>query len=405
MMKKIFHTRLLLLSLVGAVFVLSGCSKDDDGRQESQEQKAANPLTEAVGTLNQNMADLNFNDLQPLATTLETATTRGGSEDNEALADFQEKLKSLIQLLRGGFNMSVPYGCRFSYQSFNDVLDLAWDISGNLEVSREDDTYIFGKHTYGKGEASYTAADGSVYQIAAETEKGITIKDWSINVTGARQLYVYKNGEQVLSIVSESERNRPVWLPLLIKGNSMTGEVIYKDYDIRLSYNKESTHVRTVELGYKKVGSEKQLIVMTTTLTDDADIISIITHDVTVSADFTVKALDGTLTLQGNTENVNYLVLNGIDLAKYMEEGTTEEQCNSLVTQFNNNVKLTMFLGETSMGDIFLATRQDAAGGVYKPSLMLRSALLENQEIDLNAVLESLGVSVQDLLKSASQLN
>ncbi len=402
-MKKDISNLFLILSLMSGIFMVTSCNNQDDEQQTStanNKTEADNPLTQAVGQVNDNMADLNFKDLEPLGTAIVTR-----SDDNDILTAFKEKLSDLISLLRGDIQLSLPYGQRFSYQSFNDVLDLSWELSGTLEAGRENDTYFLGRHSNGQGQAVFTASDGSIYTIDAKTEKDVGIYSWNIDISGARELIIKKGDEQILKIVSGYEKNRPIWMPLLLKGDSMTGEVIYHDYDICLSYNKESTHERKVELSYAKVGSTTPLITMTTMLTDDADIIKWITHDINVEADFTVRALSDLITFVGKSNNVNFLVVNGIELAKCIREGTTEEHCNELVNDFNANLSLSMLLSNTEIGDLLMSTVFDADNNCYKPTLMINSQFMGLENYPITQILESLGISLEDLLESTSQLN
>ena len=170
-----------------------------------------------------------------------------------------------------------------------------------------------------RGEINYTDRNGQQYHISAEMEKDISIYSWNFYITGSSQFYIYKDEELVLRLISNTEKNRPVWLPLLIRGNSFTGELLYRDYVVTLDYKQLHTHERSVVLSYGKTDKESPLLVMNTTLTDDADILKLIKHDVTVEADFTVSAIDGLFVFSGHSNNVNYLVVDGMKIAKYMK--------------------------------------------------------------------------------------
>ncbi len=406
-MKKTMKSIFLILSLTVGMLVVSGCSNQDEeaapivnpqDNAEENDSIANTPLFMAAREVNENMAGLNFKELEPLRAAM---TTR--SDDNSALSAFQEKLNNLIDKLRGDITISLPYGQRFTYSSFNDVLDLSWEISGSIELGRESSTYFLGKHTNAKGQAIFTGSDGSLYTIDAEIDKDVDIRDWYINTNGRRNLIIYKGEELLLKIISAYEKDSPLWLPFITKNHSMTGEIIYRDYDIGLAYNKEGSHERKVDLSYAKVGSEKPLLTMTTMLYDNTDLFKLLTHDVNVQAEFTAKALEGLLTFNGKVRNINYLVVNSIQLSKCIKEGTTEENCNSMCNEFNANLTLSMQLAELDAGDIFMGPVYDEENNCYKPTLLINSEFMGFKNYPITQILESMGISLDDLMNSVTQ--
>jgi hypothetical protein len=224
-------------------------------------------------------------------------------------------------------------------------------------------------------------------------------------VTKASEMFIYKNGDQVLKILSSSENNRPIWLPILIRDNFFTGQLFYDDFEVSLTYDKVSTHERTVDLVYSKAGIEGALLAMSVKLEDDADLKKLLSHDVQVKADFTVKALDGLLNLNGAVQNVNYMVVDGIKVSKCMKEGcTTEAECNSLTADFNNNIKLTLTLQDMPIGDIYMGTLYDDVTNRFYPTIMVHADLLGKEDYTLTNLLEMMGVDVPTILKNAAEM-
>ena len=204
---------------------------------------------------------------------------------------------------------------------------------------------------------------------------------------------------------SSSENNRPIWLPILIRDNFFTGQLFYDDFEVRLTYEKESTHERTVDLVYSKKDIEGALLAMSVKLEDDADLKKLLSHDVQVKADFTVKALDGLLNLNGAVQNVNYMVVDGIKVSKCMKEGcTTEAECNSLTADFNNNIKLTLTLQDMPIGDIYMGTLYDEVTKRFYPTIMVHADLLGKEDYTLTNLLEMMGVDVPTILKNAAEM-
>ena len=384
--------------------MFSACSSDNDydSDSEREDKTVLSPLDVAANQLNESMAGLDFKELDPLA---ETITLNTRADGNTAPSEFDIKLTSLIDLLKGDEGNGVTYGRRFSYQAFNSALELAFDLSAILKSNGSSSSSWFGLKSEGRGEVTYTARNGQQYRVSAEVKKDFGISHWNFDITSASQFYIYKGDELLLRVISNSEKNRPVWLPLLIRGNNFTGELLYRDYIVALDYKQLHTHERSVVLTYSKTDDESPLLVMNTTLTDDADILRLIKHDVTVEADFTVSALEGLFVFDGKVSNVNYLVVNGIKIAKYMREGTTEEECQSLVDDFNENLKLSLLIQTTPMGNVFMGIVRDAANGRSYPTVMANSPLTGNQDLPLTTMLKKLGIDIPDILQTVAQFD
>ena len=390
---------LLTMMVAFALLMLSACSSDDSQNAESEKMAVLHPLDAAANELNQNLEGLDFKELDPLAEAI-TSGTRADGEGSE----FDVKLSTLLSLLKGDEGKGVTLGRRFSYDAFNTALELAYDLSVILKDNGESSSSWFGLKADGRGEITYTARNGQQYHISAEMEKDISIYRWNFYVTGASQFYIYKGDELVLRLLSNTERNRPVWLPLLIRGNSFTGELLYRDYVVTLDYRQLHTHERSVVLTYGKSADESPLLVMNTTLTDDADILKLIKHDVTVEADFTVSAMDGLFVFSGYSSNVNYLVVNGVKIAKCMQEGTTEEECQQLVADFNDNLKLSLLVQTTSLGDLFMGIVRDPATGRSYPTVMV-SLPSDDEAIPLTTILDKLGIDIPNILQTVAQFD
>jgi hypothetical protein len=411
-MRKTIKTLFPMLLLVAGILVLSGCSKDDDKSTDNTKEQAekvmpANPLLEKANGLNDRMAGLNFQELQPLEAVVPSSTR---ADDNSVRTEFETKLSELLTLLQGeeASRRSVSLGRRFSFQAFNTALELAWDLTVILGNEGESDSSWFGLNSTKQGEVNYTARNGSQYTVKGTIDKEVTVKfrgfKTTFVVTEASEFYILKDGEQVLKILSGSENNRPVWLPVLIKDNFFTGQLTYLDYEINLTYDKNSTHSRTVDLVYGKVNEEMPLLTMSAKLEDDADLLKIIKHDVNVHADFTVKAMENMLTFTGTTDNVNYLVVHGIQIAKCMEEGTTEQECKDLVEKFNANLTLNMMLSDLSVGRLYMGTVYDSKTNRYFPTVMIHSTMLCNEDYPLTTILQMLGVEIPEILRTVAQI-
>jgi len=419
-MAKKFHSLFLMLTFMGGMMCCTACSSSDDEEtpvvqpaepaDDPSKQEEPNILTTRSAELNRDMSGLNFKELEPLyesvqlMTPLQMAPRR--ADDGEVfIKAFYSKLSVLLALLRGE-NVELPYGRRFTFKSFNDVLEATWDVSGTLVLGMTGNTFFIGDVTSGSGEMSLTTKDGIVYTIKAEIEKDTYIANWKINVTSARLLTVYKGNEQVLQITSGSERKSAVWLPFIAKESTYDGEIHYKDYVITLSAFRESTHERHVDLTYSTTESTTPLLVMSAEVTDDASIIKLLKHDITFKADYVVSALDGMMRFVGTVNNINYMVVDGVKIAKLMEEGTSsKDDCDKLVKDFNDNLSMKMFLSDLDLGILFMSTVYDAEQELYRPTVMVNSQLLGEGDYALTDILKSLGVNMDGIMVAMSHLD
>lgn len=395
-MKKLLNILLfaMMLTMSGVLFV--GCSKDDSSN--GNELEADNPLRIASEGINRDMAGFDFSELEPLGIAAKSKT-RGDDEDSE----INNMVAELVALIRGDADITMSEGRRFSYQAFNDALSLAFDLAGRIETSHESDVSFLNKHTTGHGEVCYTTSDGVTYTVAGTTEEELGIKSWSINVEKASELTIYEGDELLLCLKSYEERDRPVWLPLLIRGNTFTGELTYRNYIVTLGYDREHTHERSISLNYQNTESDIPLIDMTTMLTDDANILKLITHDVTVEADFIVKAWGGILTLTGHSTNVNYLVENGKAIAACLKTGTSDESsCQQLADEFNDNLVLKLTITDTELGNLFMGIQYDDSEGCWKPALMINIPQ-RGRDYKVADLLRSLGIDLSDVLYNLSE--
>jgi len=415
-----------MLSLTAGTLFMTGCSSTDEDKEvpssipasqhEQDVTETKTPLATAAINLNEQMANLDFSVLEPLAETVPSinASAPGmtrGDGDNAAV-EFESKLKQLLTILQNETTRSLPsvtLGRRFSFQAFNEALQLAWDISVTLGEQGESSSSWFGLNKTMKGEVNYTARNGDKYTVKGVIDKNVEVQfrgfKTKLVVTKASEMFIYKNDEQVLKILSSSENNRPIWLPILIRDNFFTGQLFYDDFEVSLTYDKVSTHERTVDLVYSKKDIEGALLAMSVKLEDDADLKKLLSHDVQVKADFTVKALDGLLNLNGAVQNVNYMVVDGIKVSKCMKEGcTTEAECNSLTADFNNNIKLTLTLQDMPIGDIYMGTLYDEVTKRFYPTIMVHADLLGKEDYTLTNLLEMMGVDVPTILKNAAEM-
>ena len=104
----------------------------------------------------------------------------------------------------------------------------------------------------------------------------------------------------------------------------------------------------------------------------------------------------------GHSNNVNYLVVDGAKIAKYMKEGTSEEECQQLVADFNDNLKLSLLLKTTPVGDLFMDVVRDSATGRCYPTVMVHFTTME-EPVALTTLLEKLGVDLPGILQTVAQ--
>ena len=411
MNKRIFWSMVVALTM-GIALTSCSSSNDDDSstsQEATQAEKAPSPVETAAEALNQEMAGLDFRELEALAAVV-PVTTRGNA--GEAATEFESKLKTLLDLLKTDVpttrRASGTLGHRFSFQAFNDALQLAWDISVILGDQGESSSSWFGLNSTKQGEVNYTARDGSQYTVKGVIDKETWVKFRGFKtefvVTKSSDFQIFKNGDQVLKILSGSEDNRPAWLPILIKNLFYTGQLYYGGYEVNMTYDKSSTHQRSVVLTYGKADQEAPLLTMSMQLEDDADIQKLLRHDVKVQADFTVEAMDANLIFNGHVNNVNSLIVNGLKTSQYMKEGTTKEECESIVADFNDNLSLTLKLMGYPVGNLYMGVEYHESDSRYYPVIMIHTTILGEEDYVLTTLLQMLGVDLPELLMTAAEI-
>ena len=413
MMKKTMQSLWLLLLLAVGLTVCTACSSSDDttteqkgGDDQSDKGLSDTPVMKAASNLNDQMAGLNFQELDLLAERVPVMTR---SDALDMVAEFETKLSALLKILQGEPSAAQrAQGRRFTFQAFNDALQLAWDLSVMLGDDGESSSSWLGLNSTKEGEVTYTFEDGSEYLVKGTIEKGVTVQFRGFKTTfvvkKASEFYIYKNGEQVLKILSGSENNRPVWLPILIRDNFYIGQLYYRDYEINLTYDKDSTHSRSVMLTYSKADATTPMLTMSARLEDDADVLKLLTHDVQVHGEFTVSAMDNMLSFVGETNNVNYLVVDGVRIARYMEQGASKEDCERVVASLNENLTLRLMLGNAQVGSLYVATVYNAATGLYHPTIMLSTTVMGDKDYSIAAILDMLGVELPGILRTVAQI-
>ena len=166
----------MVLMLAVGLMVCAGCSKSDD---TTTEEKGGNvlvdtPLMTAASSVNERMAGLDFQELAPLARVV-PLTTR--SDDYSMLREFETKLSALLNVLQGEQSASNrAQGRRFTFQAFNDALQLSWDLSVMLGDEGEINSSWFGLNSTKEGEVTYTLQDGSQYLVKGTIEKEVTVE-------------------------------------------------------------------------------------------------------------------------------------------------------------------------------------------------------------------------------------
>jgi hypothetical protein len=102
---------------------------------------------------------------------------------------------------------------------------------------------------------------------------------------------------------------------------------------------------------------------------------------------------------------VNYLVVNGIQIAKCMEEGTTEQECKAIVESFNSNLTMSLMLEDILLGQLYLDTKYNNKTGLYYPTVMIHSDKLGKKDFSVTDILQVLGVELSDILRAAAQIS
>ena len=408
--------------MAASLLVVTGCNnyvEDTSAPEDAGTAALQHAATEVINEAGQQLSGLQFDGLDAVgAAFAREAQVLQEQEDMEGQLEAGEaqtraafplngyrnsqvfaKLGQLVTMLRGDFDRTYPYGRQFSVHTFSNILSLAWDINGTMMVGRTLGSPYF-KNSYNtNAKLDFRTFDGVSYSVIAE--KGVSKSaNQGISNESTRLLKVYQDGTLLLSVESQFSGNRAGWSQLLYGNLLYSGHIVYKDYDLSMSFGREDMHNRTIQLAISTTDSETPVVELNFELADNLNIASLINRNVVFSANIHASVLGGVLAIDAKVDNLMQMAQKGIYLYKYYSEGTSEEQCTSATEVFNKSMTLNLSMGGSSFGEVYLMPQYDIETGNFKPAMMTVTPMFGPEPVPLLEVLDAMGMSIDEVLNA-----
>ena len=317
--------------MAASLLVVTGCNnyvEDTSAPEDAGTAALQHAATEVINEAGQQLSGLQFDGLDAVgAAFAREAQVLQEQEDMEGQLEAGEaqtraafplngyrnsqvfaKLGQLVTMLRGDFDRTYPYGRQFSVHTFSNILSLAWDINGTMMVGRTLGSPYF-KNSYNtNAKLDFRTFDGVSYSVIAE--KGVSKSaNQGISNESTRLLKVYQDGTLLLSVESQFSGNRAGWSQLLYGNLLYSGHIVYKDYDLSMSFGREDMHNRTIQLAISTTDSETPVVELNFELADNLNIASLINRNVVFSANIHASVLGGVLAIDAKDGTEGHLPL------------------------------------------------------------------------------------------------
>ncbi len=369
--------------LISTSFMVSSCTKgnDYDVNQDEYNSPADNQIGEQViGTLNSLNQELSVLDTRSLVPLRDAVIKAEGDEDQE----FNAWLNRFLTQFIGSFQDRISLAGPKAIVKVVNLLKTGWNGPYDKYAER-----VFTR--------SFIAQDSSVYDV---TVKRVLVSKEELE-TDTDKLYhsVIINKDDSLLLALDAMRNYDHPFQVVIPWMELeyTGVIEYNGIVIDLLYNRETTHFRQVGLDVYKAEEESPLVRMSFDVIDNVTIPNIIRHDVELELGYMFSLMQDQILVSGNVKELGATIANVPLIVAAGRNGTTQENCNTIATTFNELVDINLTLVETEVGKIIMITEYSEELEAYVPSLVVDSPLLGDEPLSLSALLDSFGIDIKDI--------
>ncbi len=369
--------------LISTSFMVSSCTKgnDYDVNQDEYNSPADNQIGEQViGTLNSLNQELSVLDTRSLVPLRDAVIKAEGDEDQEFNAWLNRFLTQFISSFQDRISIAGPK----AIVKVVDLLKTGWNGPYDKYAER-----VFTR--------SFIAQDSSVYDVIV---KRVLVNKEELE-TETDMLYhsVIINKDDSLLLALDAMRNYDHPFQVVIPWMELeyTGVIEYNGIVIDLLYNRETTHFRQVGLDVYKAEEESPLVTMSFDVIDNVTIPNIIRHDVELELGYMLSLMQDQILVSGNVKELGATIANVPLIVAADRNGTTQENCNTIVTTFNELVDINLTLVGTEVGKIIMITEYSEELEAYVPSLVVDSPLLGDEPLSLSALLDSFGIDIKDI--------
>ena len=424
-MKRKFYSLFIMLLMLGGTFAVSSCQDND----EEETQTATGPQTpeevresvkNALTELRQKLLEMNFRgDLAPVN---QSITRAGGVVDDTANPDAGEvsgnRNSTINRLLRllitklAGFDIDIdpnggvqdlPYHRQLNIKSLNDVLSLAWNISGRLTTDPTAVTSYFANESTQNFDITYLTDDGVKYIVRATVDKGSFGMDGKQTSQSERQIRILQEvvtvdeqgnesvGEQEVVSIRVTGKNLVNYRPLNMNA-AYEGKIYYQNFVIGLDYSKLDSHAHQLSMRVDLATNKPlaawwdrdyhmNLIDANIKFYDNLSLVTALTSTAQFKGVYEIKILDGLLYAKGTILDCMTFIEDVLEMYEYEEDGATEATINAKAKSMNKNADMTMYFGGTNIGKVTWGSEFNAEIQNYNPTMYLTSQIFGNNPL------------------------
>lgn len=393
----------LASAMITGTLVMTSCASDNElaAPNESEQSEEAtqlkNQFNEAMDKLNQEMAGLDFQRLAPALEAIEEDASK--QEEGSEQKSFNEMLKQLLAYLTRDFAHTRPYGYVLSLQDIQQTLSLAWQLSGENGIARQNGKWATTDEDTNSFSVSYAKDADSIYTVRLQRSVEEEKMDGTVSKVRQRSLTLDLNGEPILYIVAEKESEKPIFTLLPPTEVNFTGEIIYDKYDIALEMLHDTPHQRDINLTYKNAETGSPIAKLKSQVTDNLSLSTLLSHDMNLSSKYELGIMEDLIVIRGEMKSLNQLIANFAQIAAIRKSGTTLEKCNEITADFNTNVGIEMIICGMNVGKVNLTPKLDPNVEMYKPTMIIDSPLFGDEPMDLFDMLASFGLSIDSIME------
>lgn len=424
-MKRKFYSLFLMLLMLGGTFAVTSCQDNEEeeaqattGPQTPEEVRES--VNNALTELRAKLQEMNFQgDLAPVN---QSITRAGGIVDDttnpnagEVSGNRNSTINRLLRLLitkLASFDIDVnpnggvqdlPYHRHVTIQSLNDVMSIAWELTGRLTTDPSAVTSYYANELTQNFDITYMSDDGTKYIIRAIIDKGSFGMDGKQTSQSERQLRILQEvvtiDENKNEIIGEEEvvsfrllgKNMVNYSPLSMNA-AYEGKIYYQNFVIGLEYSKLASHAHQLSLrvdlrtnkpmaAWWEVDYQMNLIKATITFYDNLTVVTALTGTSQFKGIYEIRILDALIYAKGTILDCKSFIEDALEMYEYDEDGASQLTIGKKANSMNKNADMTMYFGGTNIGKVTWGSEFDADIQNYTPTMYLTSPIFGNNPL------------------------
>lgn len=379
-----------ILTICSTMTLLSACSSDTDDVMNNK-TPVENTQTPTLGDMllkvDDHLKALNFQELEPLRELLTGQTQEIShvhpelfmplnSQQKEKLAELEKKtvmsLKNLLNQLMPQVTADEDLTLQksWTFSNLSETVTLGMEVIANINLQKEEESKLltgeFGQEF--TSELEIKVNDTLTYQISIdETDKNIGQKGLLLN-SNMQALTICRNEEPIFTVYGDNVGMLNTdEEPELYFGRHQG--IIYKDFTI--NYEKVRHSLTQVVTNVSFLKGDGIIFKIQKERENTLNKENLLAHDVVSQSKYDITLLNGLGIVRGSVSNINKMYATLAQLLLIDVVGTTKENCDRLVNEFNELVTTDLAMIDVDMGNVYMETQlANSDKGSYKPVLI-----------------------------------